>query len=315
MYYKNKRALIFGISGQDGVYLTKILIEKKFKVFGTSRIKKNIDKKLIKINIKDNIKIFKVNPEKFNEVQNVIKKSNCDYIFYFSGISSVFYSLSNEDKTINTNTLGFVNILEACRIINPSIKIYNAVSSECFGSSKKRADENSDFMPKSPYALSKVINAYLARNYRENLGMFVVNGFSFNHDSVFRPNGYILKKISDYMRNNSKKKLRVGNINIIRDWGWAPEHMEYIYKVMQLKKSDDYIIGTGRSYKLKDLILHFFKKLKIDKKNLVINKKFLRKNDVKVSKSNPLKLKKKFKHLPDTDAFGLIENLINNKYI
>lgn len=315
MSCKNKIALIFGISGQDGIYLTKILQDKKFKVLGTSRVKRNINKKLKKINVKENVKIYKVNPEKFNEVRRVITKSKCDYVFYFSGISSVFYSLSNEEKTINTNTLGFVNILEACREINPRIKIYNAVTSECFGSSIKAVNENSDFMPKSPYALSKVINAYLARNYRENIGMFVVNGFSFNHDSVFRPNGYILKKISDYMRNNSKEKLKVGNINIIRDWGWAPEHMEYIYKIMQLKKSDDYVIGTGKSHKLKDLIFYFFKKFKIKKKNLVINNKFLRKNDVKVSISNPSKLKKKFKNLPMTDAFGLIENLINNKYI
>lgn len=314
MSYKKKTALIFGISGQDGLYLTKLLQKKNFKVIGTSRKKKNIEKNLRLINADKNVKVYKVNPQIFKEVKFVIKKSKCDQIYYFSGISSVFYSFSHEEKTINTNISGFVNILEACRIINPRIRIYNAASSECFGSSNKTINENTNFLPQSPYALSKVINVKLAQNYRENLGMHIVNGFSFNHDSAFRPNAYILKKISNYLRKKPKKKLKVGNIDITRDWGWAPEHIEFIYKIMQSRKPDDYIIATGKSIKLKDIIFYFFKKFKIDKKNLEINNKFLRKNDIIKSKGNPLKIKKKFRNLPQTDAYGLMENLINNKY-
>lgn len=316
MSYKRKTALIFGISGQDGSYLTRLLIKKKYNVIGTSRKKITKVKNFIKLKIKKKIKIYKVDPQKINEVLKVIKISKCNEIYYFSGISSVYYSFNHLEETIRSNTLGFINILESVRLINKKIKIYNALTGECFGSSNKAFDENSDFNPQSPYALSKVINAYLAKNYRDNLGIYIINGFSFNHDSSLRPNHFILKKIANFIKSNQKKSLRkleVGNINIKRDWSWAPEHIDFIYKLMQLKKSDDYIIGSGKSFKLKNIINYFFRKLNINKSMLVINKKYIRKNDIIESKSSPKKLNKIFKKLPKTNVLDLVNNLVSDK--
>ena len=316
MLYKKKKALIFGISGQDGTYLTRLLIKKNYTIFGTSRKKISKVNNFIKIKIKKKIKIFKVDPQKIKEVLRAIRISKCNEIYYFSGISSVSYSFSHSEETIRSNTLGFLNILESVRLINKKIKIYNALTGECFGSSNEAFDENSNFNPQSPYALSKVINAYLAINYRNNLGIHVVNGFSFNHDSSLRPDHFILKKIANYIKNKKPlRKLEVGNINISRDWSWAPEHVDFIYKIMQLKKSDDYIIGTGKSVRLKNIIYYFFRKFNIKKSMLVINKKYIRKHDIINSKSNPKKLKKIFKKLPKTDVFDLVNNLVNEKFL
>ena len=312
--YKKKIALIFGISGQDGIYLSKLLINKNYTVIGTSRKNRNKISNFQRIGISKKIKVYKINPKNENEVKKIIKLTRCNEIYYFSGISSVSYSFNNLEETLFVNTKGLINILESCRIINKKIKIYNASTGECFGSSKKSFDENSSFSPNSPYALSKIVNSYLAKNYRDNLGMWVVNGFSFNHDSPFRPNSYILKKISNYLKTKPKKKLEVGNINIRRDWSWAPEHVSFIYKIMQLKKPEDFIIGTGHSETLKNLINYFFEKFNIKRNKIMINKKFIRRNDIKNSSSNPKKLKKKFNMLPATGVKTIVDNMINNKF-
>ena len=314
MSYKKKVALIFGISGQDGIYLSKLLIDKNYRVIGTSRTKRNQISDFKKVGIKKKISIHKVNPQNEKAVMEIIKKTQCNEIYYFSGISSVSYSFQHPEETLMANTRGIINILESCRQIDKKIKIYNASTGECFGSSKKAFDENSKFSPNSPYALSKTLNSYIVKNYRDNLGMWVVNGFSFNHDSPLRPKNYILKKISNYVKVKPKKKLEVGNINISRDWSWAPEHVNFIYKIMQLNKPEDFIIATGNSRILKNLINHFFKSFNIKRNNIKINKKFFRKNDIKFSNASPKKLKKKFNIIPNTNVETIINNMINNKF-
>ena len=312
--YKKKIALIFGISGQDGIYLSKLLIDKNYTVIGTSRVKRNNISNFKKVGITKTIKIYKINPQNENEVKKIIKLTHCNEIYYFSGISSVSYSFKHPEETLIANTKGIINILESCRLINKKIKIYNAATGECFGSSKKSIDENSPFLPNSPYALSKTVNSHIVKNYRDNLGMWVINGFSFNHDSPLRPKNYILKKISDYVKRRPNKKLEVGNINISRDWSWAPEHVNFIYKIMQLNKPEDFIIGTGHSEKLKNLINHFFILFNIKKNNIKINKKFIRKDDIKFSCSNPKKLKKKFNAIPVINVKTIINNMISDKF-
>ena len=314
MYFKKKVALIFGISGQDGIYLSKLLIDKNYTVIGTSRIKRNKISDLKKVGITKKINIHKINPQNKKEVQKIIKLTRCNEIYYFSGISSVSYSFKHPEETIIANTRGIINILESCRMISKKIKIYNASTGECFGSSKKSINENSTFLPNSPYALSKTINSYIVKNYRDNLGMWVVNGFSFNHDSPLRPKNYILKKISNYVKIKPKTKLEVGNINISRDWSWAPEHINFIYKIMQLKKPEDFIIGTGHSQTLKKIINHLFKSFNIKTNNVKINKKFFRRNDIKFSNANPKKLKKRFNIIPSTNVETIINNMIDNKF-
>lgn len=313
-FYKKKVALIFGITGQDGAYLSKLLLDKKYKVIGTSRHQKANLINLKKIGVNKNIKIVRLNPKNKMSVKKLLSSTIIDEIYYFSGISSVSYSHKFPEKTLYENTIGLINILESCRAIKRKIKIYNASSSECFGSSLKKINEKSNFSPVSPYALSKVINSLLIKNYRDNLKIWAVNGYSFNHDSILRPKHFILKKIANYLKSNKKKKLNIGNINIKRDWGLASEHIGFIYKIMQLRTPEDFVIGTGKSESLKSVINFYFKKYKIKQNNLKINKKYIRKNDIMFSTSDPRKIKKIFDRKPNSNAKIIIDKMINGKF-
>ena len=317
---KNNSALIFGITGQDGSYLSKLLLSKNFKVFGTTRkLKKkypNFEK--LKLN-NSKIKIFSLTKTSEGKITKIINKINCTHIFYLSGISSVAVSHIYRKKTLLVNTAGLVDILESCRKIKRKIKIYNASSSECYGDQgKKKINELTKFKPSSPYALSKVINYHITKNYRDNLGMWIANGISFNHDSPLRPNNFVFKKIINGVKKIKNKKIKyleLGNLNISRDWGWAPEHIKYIYKIIMKKNPSDYVIGTGTKTKLKVILKKIFKIKKLSlKKNLKINKKYFRPNDIISNCANIKKLKKNFNDYPNTNIDTIIEKFLKNSY-
>ena len=320
-FMKNKNiALILGITGQDGSYLSKILLSKKFKVFGVTRKLKKKYGNFEKLNIgKDKIKMYEMTKSSEEKVTNIIKKTNCSHIFYLSGISSVEKSNNNRKKTILVNTSGLIDVLESIRKINKKIKIFNASSSECYGEmGEKKVNESTEFNPNSPYALSKVINYQLTQNYRDNLGLWISNGISFNHDSPLRPKNFVMKKIIDCVneiKKNKKKYLELGNLNISRDWGWAPEHVSYIYKIMMRKNPSDFVIGTGKKAKLIEIVKKIFKikNLKI-KKNLRINKNFFRPNEIMSNCANIKKLNATFGSYPRTKVDTIIYNFINTKY-
>ena len=294
----NKRALIFGIFSQDGSYLAHFLKSKRYQVFGTSRKSKQ-HLNIKKLNLNNKIKVFKTNVLNIDEVKLVIKNTKCNEIYYFSGISSVSESFQMPFETLNYNVTGLFNILESCRQLKFSGKIYNAGSSECFGDSSKKINELSLFNPKSPYALSKVICHYLIKSYRENFKLWCCTGFAFNHDSPLRKNNFVFKKIITAVKKikkNSKLKLRIGNISISRDWGWAPEFVEIFWKILQLNKPGDFIIGTGKKTKLKNIIRYVFKKHNLNyKKYIIFDKKFFRENDVMENCANNSQLLKTLK--------------------
>ena len=317
---KNKSALIFGITGQDGSYLSKLLLSKNFKVFGTSRKLKKKYPNFEKLKLNNNkIKIFSLTKTSEDKITKIINKINCTHIFYLSGISSVAVSHIYRKKTLLVNTSGLVDILESCRKIKRKIKIYNASSSECYGDQgKKKINELTKFKPSSPYALSKVINYHITKNYRDNLGMWIANGISFNHDSPLRPNNFVFKKIINGIKKIKNKKIKyleLGNLNISRDWGWAPEHIKYIYKIIMKKNPSDYVIGTGTKTKLKVILKKIFKIQKLSlKKNLKINKKYFRPNDIISNCANIKKLKKNFNDYPNTNIDTIIEKFLKNSY-
>ena len=317
---KNKSALIFGITGQDGSYLSKLLLSKNFKVFGTSRKLKKKYTNFEKLKLNNNkIKIFSLTKTSEDKITKIINKINCTHIFYLSGISSVAVSHIYRKKTLLVNTSGLVDILESCRKIKRKIKIYNASSSECYGDQgKKKINELTKFKPSSPYALSKVINYHITKNYRDNLGMWIANGISFNHDSPLRPNNFVFKKIINGIKKIKNKKIKyleLGNLNISRDWGWAPEHIKYIYKIIMKTNPSDYVIGTGTKTKLKVILKKIFKIQKLSlKKNLKINKKYFRPNDIISNCANIKKLKKNFNDYPNTNIDTIIEKFLKNSY-
>tara|TARA_B100000902_G_C27322049_1_gene925394 strand:+ start:9213 stop:10166 length:954 start_codon:yes stop_codon:yes gene_type:complete len=310
-------ALILGISGQDGSYLAKILIQKNYRVFGTSRGNCQLKNfKLLNIE-KKQIKIFKLKNFNITNLVKIIKNTKCTKIFYLSGISSVNMSFQKDIKTISDNSLNFLMLLEAVKIVNKKIKIFNPLSSECFGHQKKKISEKTKFLPLSPYALAKVINYYFAKLYEKTDKLWIANVFLFNHESPLRPKNFILNKIFEGAKKIKLKKIKyleLGNINIKRDWGWAYEYMQFIYLIMSQNKPDDYVLATEKTVKLKYVLKNIFNYKKLDyRKYVKINKNLIRPKDINSNYANTSKLNKKFKKKPSIDIDRIILKFINKQ--
>ncbi len=312
-----KRALIFGITGQDGSYLSKFLIDKGYDVYGTSR---DVEKtsfqnhKLLDINVES----YSVAPNDFMSVLNVIKKVKPDEIYNLSGQSSVGLSFEQPIETFNSISVSNLNILESIRHVDTKIKFYNASSSEMFGDTKgKSANEKSPFNPKSPYAVAKTAAHWQVSSYREGYELFACSGILFNHESILRPQRFVTMKIIDNVCKISSglfKKLTLGNIDIKRDWGYAPEYVEAMWKMMQKEAPEDYIIATGKTYSLKDFISAAFSYFNMDWQNHVVFEENLKRpSDISVSLADPSKAAKKLNWKANLDMFDVVEKMIESK--
>ena len=232
-----KKALIVGISGQDGAYLSRVLLEKGYSVYGTSRDNQMSSfLNLKKLGIYDKVKIISVAINDFRSVINAINKTKPDEIYNLAGQSSVGLSFEQPVETLESISTGCLNLLEAIRFINPKIKLYSAGSIECFGdTSKTPVDENAAFRPRSPYAVAKSAAFWQVANYREAYDIYAVSGILSNHESPLRPERFVTKKvIASICRiaNGSNEKLNLGNLKIVRDWGWAPEYVEAMWQML-----------------------------------------------------------------------------------
>ena len=311
-----KIAFIFGVSGQDGSYLSHLLLKKDFKVIGFTR-KKN---KRNLINLK-RLKIYKqikfIKYKNFSCVKKIFLKNIPDHIYFLAGVSSVGNSFQQPIDTYKSNILMLTNIIEYCRERNLKTNIYNSCSTDCFGdNNKKSCDEKTLFSPLSPYSKSKVFNFKLIKFYRENFNMNCCSGILSNHESPLRKNDFVTRKILDFVNNfDGKKKLKLGNINIFRDWGWAPDYVEAIYKINSLKKKDDFIVATGNSNSLNYIVKKIFLKKNIPISFLETNvKKYMRLNEIKSIKCNPKKIKKIIKWKSSKNINQIIDKLLNNEF-
>ena len=291
----NKRALILGVSGQDGAYLAEFLINKGYQVFGTSRDVENSSfENLKKLNIK--VKSFSVAINDYMSVLSVIKTVNPTEIYNLACQSSVSLSFSQPKETIESISIGTLNILEAIRFIDTSIKFYSAGSSECYGNTKKPIEENDSFNPRSPYGVAKVTAFWQVSNYREAYNIFACTGILFNHESPLRKERFVTKKIikTAYRISRGENiKLELGNIKIKRDWGWAPEYVEAMWLMLQQKEPNDFIIATGKTISLKDFVMLTFKFLNLNwKDHVILNDAYLRPTDILAGYANPLKANK-----------------------
>jgi len=293
-----KRALICGISGQDGGYLAKLLLEKGYVVYGTSRdAQLNEFKNLALLGIKNRIRFSSMAPNDFRSVLTAIYASEPDEIYYLAGQSSVGLSFEQPAETLDSITFGTLNILEAIRLLGRSIKFYHASSSECFGDNGKIAvTEETPFRPRSPYAVAKASSHWLVSNYREAYSMFCCNGILFNHESPFRPDRFVTKKIiacACRISEGSSERLRLGRLDVVRDWGWAEEYVEAMWLMMQQDKPDDFIIATGEAYSLQEFVNESFSSLALDwHKNVEIDDALFRPSDLHWSQGNPEKAKR-----------------------
>lgn len=233
-----KSALICGVSGQDGAYLSRLLLEKGYEVFGGSRdATTNTFENLRKLNLKDKISLVSINICDFRSTLQTIIKIKPDEIYNLSGQSSVGLSFEQPVETFESISIGTLNLLEAIRFSNLPVKLYNSGSSECFGESGGLpADENTPFKPRSPYAIAKATAHWQVANYREAYHIYACTGILFNHESPLRPYRFVTKKIvatACRIYKGSNEKLHLGNIDIERDWGWAPDYVEAMWLMLQ----------------------------------------------------------------------------------
>lgn len=290
-----KKALICGISGQDGSYLAKLLLEKGYDVTGTSRdAQMSSFGNLQRLGIRELVKLTSMSLTDFRSVLQVLNKIQPDEIYNLAGQSSVGLSFEQPVETLDSITTGTLNILEAIRFIGSPIKLYNAGSSECFGDTNDRsADESTPFRPRSPYAVAKAAAFWEVANYREAYGLFACSGILYNHESPLRPERFVTQKIVSAacrIAKGSKETLRLGNISIKRDWGWAPEYVEAMYLMLQQEKPDDYTIATGESNKLEDFVAEAFACVNLDWRDRVTtDASFYRPTDIAVGRGHPAK--------------------------
>lgn len=294
-----KKALICGVSGQDGSYLAKLLLSKGYEVCGTSRdAQMSSFPNLVKLSIRDRLKLESAALSDFRSVLQVLKKVEPDEIYNLAGQSSVGLSFEQPVETLDSITIGTLNLLEAIRFIGKPIKLYNAGSSECFGDiGNNAADETTPFRPRSPYAVAKAAAFWEVANYREAYGLFACSGILFNHESPLRPERFVTQKIVSAacrIAKGSQEKLYLGNVSIERDWGWAPEYVEAMYLMLQHSEPDDYAIATGESSKLEDFVAETFACLGLDwRDHVVTDESLLRPTDLAISRGNPTKAKEK----------------------
>lgn len=289
----SKKALICGISGQDGAYLAASLLNRGYQVIGTSRdAQTNSFNSLKRLGIKEKIKLTSMATNDFISILQTLEENKPDEFYHLSGQSSVGLSYEQPVETLESISTSALYILEAIRHVDKNIKLYLAGSSECFGDSQgTSANESTPFRPKSPYAIAKTTAFWLAKNYREAYGLFSCTGILFNHESPLRPERFVTQKIvkaACRIASGGNEKLKLGNISIIRDWGWAPEYVEAMYLMLQEKSPTDYVIATGESNSLGDYTESVFEHLNLDwKDHVILDSNLHRPSELIISRGNP----------------------------
>ena len=253
-----KKALITGITGQDGSYLAEFLLRKKYQVHGLIRRVAAEDKthRLWRLkNILNKITLHSASLESYASIVKIIQKIKPKEVYHLGAQSYIDYAFKDEFSTINTNINGTHFILSAIRDFSPKTKFYFAASSEMFGKvTEIPQNEKTPFYPRSPYGISKVAGFDLTRNYRESYGLHTSTGILFNHESERRGFEFVTRKISQavaMIKIKKQKYLELGNLDAQRDWGYAPEYVQAMWLMLQQKTPDDYVVGTGETYSIK----------------------------------------------------------------
>lgn len=295
----NRTALISGVSGQDGAYLAKLLLERNYRVVGTSRdAQVNGFTNLDRLGIKDRVELESMSLNDFRSVLHLITTVEPDEIYNLSGQSSVALSFRQPVETLESISIATLNLLEAIRFSGKDIKLYNAGSSECFGDNDGvPASETTAFRPRSPYAVGKAAAFWQVANYREAYGLYAVSGILFNHESPLRSERFVTRKIVSAacrIYRGSQERLSLGNLNVQRDWGWAPEYVEAIWRMLQQEVPEDLVIATGETNSLERFVQCVFERLDLDWKGYTdLQPTLLRPTDLSVSRANPSKAREK----------------------
>ncbi|HEY2470442.1 MAG TPA: GDP-mannose 4,6-dehydratase [Terracidiphilus sp.] len=289
------KALIYGISGQDGAYLAQYLLELGYEVWGASRDASTTQfGRLKKIDVLDKIKLVSASLGDFRSVLNSLATAKPDEVYNLSGQSSVSLSFEQPVETMESISTGALNLLEAIRFFGKDIKLYNAGSSECFGDTRSQpASEETPFHPRSPYAVAKAAACWITTNYREAYGIFACNGILFNHESPLRSERFVTRKVvraAARIASGSQEKLQLGNLDIHRDWGWAPEYVRAMWRLMQHPTAEDVVIATGETHSLRSFVECAFEAAGLDwEQHVEHDPTLLRPTDIMTSYADPTK--------------------------
>lgn len=264
-----RRALICGISGQDGAYLAQLLLEKGYEVWGTSRdAQASSFGNLLRLGLLNQVKTVSMAGNDFRSVLQAISRSKPDEIYNLSGQSSVGLSFEQPAETLESIVTGTLNLLEVIRFLGLPVRFYNAGSGECFGDiNGAAADEDTHFQPRSPYAVAKSTAHWLVANYRASYGLFACTGILFNHESPLRPPRFVTRKIVQAavkISRGAKEKLILGDMRVQRDWGWSPEYVDAMWRMLQNDSPEDFVIATGESNSLEDFVATAFTGVGLD---------------------------------------------------
>lgn len=282
-----KTAIITGITGQDGAYLSQLLLTKGYRVVGLLRPDaKESYFGLEYLGIADKVILEKCGLLDVEKLERIIKKYAPDEVYNLAAQSSVGVSFENPYETINFNILSVLNLLEIIKKTNNKIRFYQASSSDMFGNTDiLPVTEKSILHPTSPYAISKITGHHMTISYREAYGLFACSGILFNHESYLRGNNFFVKKVIRTAIDISKGKeneLRVGDIELKRDFGYAPDYVKAMWLMLQAEEPKDYLVCSGEPVSLKEIIYYVFEKLGIDKDKIIIDKSLFRPNDIKI---------------------------------
>lgn len=313
-------ALICGISGQDGAFLARFLLEKGYRVVGSSRdCQISRFYSLERLGIRDQVELISMAPNDFRSVLQGITQVQPDEIYNLAGQTSVGLSFEQPIETLESITTGTINLLEAIRFCKLPARIYNAGSSECFGDTGTRvADETTPFHPRSPYGLAKAAAHWAVANYREAYGIYCCSGILFNHESPLRPARFVTQKIisaARRIREGESERLVLGDISVIRDWGWAPEYVEAMWLMLQQRQPEDFVIATGRSHSLVEFVAEAFTALGLDWQDWVTtDPRLYRPTDLKASYADPNRAAERLgwvakRQLPDVVKGMIVEDL------
>lgn len=268
------KALIAGATGQDGAYLAAHLLALGHEVVGTTRDAGSADTgRLRALGIDGRLKLVSMLPSDYRSVLRTLAQHRPDHIYFLAGQTSVGLSFDQPVEAIESIATGTLNVLEAIRFVNPEIRLFNAGSSECFGDTgTTRASEQTPFRPLSPYAVAKVTAQNLVTNYRIAYGLYACTGILFNHESPLRPDRFVTQKIirgAHAVAAGKAKQLSLGNLDISRDWGWAPEYVTVMAKMLTPDSPTDLVIATGRSVSLSYFVERAFRNFKLDWREFV----------------------------------------------
>jgi GDPmannose 4,6-dehydratase len=293
-----RRALIIGVSGQDGALLADLLLARGYSVVGTSRDHETSSfPNLAALGITSAVKTQSMVTSDFRSVLSALQHADADEIYNLAGQTSVGMSFQYPVETFDSILIGTMNLLECIRLLKKPVKFYNAGSSEVFGNTATPADESHRYHPRSPYAAAKAAAHYAVTNYREAYGIHACTGILFNHESPLRPARFVTRKIvSTAVRiaAGSKESLHLGKIDIYRDWGWAPDYVDAMWRMLQHPAPDDYVIATGETRSLEDFVKTTFELLGLDWKDHVkTDPSLFRPSDIERSCGNPAKAEEK----------------------